>query len=92
MKKMMLAFTVFVLTISAYGCSNYTQAARGYAEAALQSARDVEDLNLDALKAALCATPLSAIIRNPEFAGPLRDLCIGGNGTTVEEILNEAKK
>ena len=74
------------------GCPNYVPTIKGYAEAGAQTARDVEDLNLARLKFGLCATPFSAVLRNPEFAGALKDLCIGSSNTTVEELLNEAKQ
>ena len=80
-----------LLCLSLSGCSSYIQAVDGYATVAAESAQDTTDLNLKAIKFSLCATPFSAIVRNPEFAGAIKELCLGNTNTTVEELLSGAK-
>ena len=83
----LLIFSALLLT----GCSSYIQVADGYATAVANSAQAAEDLNLKAIKFSLCATPYSAIIRNPEFAAAIKELCAGKTGTASESLLDIEK-
>lgn len=85
------SLVAILLCLFLSGCSSYIQAVDGYATVAAKSAQDTTDLNLKALKFSLCATPFSAIVRNPEFAGAIKELCLGKTNTTVEELLSGAK-
>ena len=84
-----LAVLLSLLLLS--GCASYIQSADGFATAAATSARAASDLNLKRLRFEICATPFSALVRNPEFFGAVRDLCIGSR-TTIEELLNSAEQ
>ena len=87
MKKIAILLAIIPLVS---GCASYIQAVDGYATAAATSARAASDLNLKRLQFELCATPFSALVRNPEFFGAVRELCVG-SGTTVEELLQSAE-
>ena len=87
----MKVIIAIAILCSLSGCSSYIQAVDGYATVAAKSAQDTTDLNLKAVKFSLCATPFSAIVRNPEFAGAIKELCLGNTNTTVEELLSGAK-
>lgn len=79
---------VVTLLVLLSGCSSYIQAIDGYATAAATSIRDAEDLNLKRIKFGLCATPVSALVRNPEYAGSIKELCLGKSSVTVDEVLS----
>lgn len=87
----MKVIIAIAILCSLSGCASYIQAVDGYATVAAKSAQDTTDLNLKAIKFSLCATPFSAIVRNPEFAGAIKELCLGNTNTTVEELLSGAK-
>lgn len=73
------------------GCSSYIQLASGYAGAATKSLQDAEDLNLRRLKFSLCATPYSAIMRNPEFIVVIKELCMKDPVPPIESLLDKDK-
>lgn len=86
MRLILLIAVLLSLTLS--GCASYIQAVDGYAASAATSAQAGADLNLKRLKFGLCATPVSALVRNPEFAGAIRELCISSSDTSVEDVLS----
>ena len=83
---------VFLVLISQVSCSSYISAVKGYASVAVSDARATEDLNLEGIKFNLCATPFSAILRNPEYAAAIEALCVGNSTVTPSELLNTVKK
>lgn len=68
------------------GCASYQQALNGFESASLVSIKSADDNVINLWSTAACATPLSAIIRNPQIIPALDMLCIP-NGS-VSKLLN----
>lgn len=89
MKKL---FAIILLLSCLPGCA-YQQSITAFKAATASSIRQAQDGHMDTMKFELCATPFSAIVRNPEFAGAIEALCIPGNSpATPAELLHEVKR
>lgn len=72
MKKIMLLALAGALS----GCSALNTAVNTYGSVALSNAREANDTAIAMWSTAACATPLSAILRNPQIVPALRVLCL----------------
>ncbi|RFP19201.1 hypothetical protein [Duganella sp. BJB475] len=64
-----------LLMASLAGCASVQQAMNGYESAAGVSLRAAQDNAIEVWKFAGCATPYSAVLRNPQILPALRALC-----------------
>jgi hypothetical protein len=89
-KKTLLFATLAACAIASLsGCAGVAQVADGYATAAADGARAVEDRNLKVLAFGLCATPVSAVVRNPQVVPAIRSLCLpAGAGANPGALLD----
>lgn len=91
--KTLSALLLAAAALSLGGCASQLQFAKGAQSAAAVSLRATEDLNLSGLVFGLCATPLSAAIRNPQIIPGLRALCLpGGVDTSPITLLQGSTK
>jgi uncharacterized protein YceK len=63
---------------SVSACASVSQAVNAYGSAALTGAKAANDTLLEANKAAICATPVSALLRHPEWVPAVKSLCGAG--------------
>jgi uncharacterized protein YceK len=63
---------------SVSACASVTQAVSAYGSAALTGAKAANDTLIEANKAAMCATPVSALVRHPELVPAVKSLCGAG--------------
>jgi len=89
MKKLFATTVAIFLTSSCLSGCAYQQPITAFKAAAAESARTAQDGHMDTLKFELCATPFSAIVRNPEFAGAIEALCLGSSVASPAELLHE---
>lgn len=69
--------TLILLAASALtGCGALNTAVNTYGSVALDNARATNDTAIVVWSTAACATPLSAILRNPQIVPALRALCM----------------
>lgn len=74
------------------GCAESISTYNGYKASAALTAQTAVDSRLMTLKFEVCAIPFSAIMRNPEWIGPVKSLCLGGGTTTIEQLLEESRR
>ena len=91
MKKTILIVSLLALTIAVSGCASVQQAVNAYGAAAITGAQATNDTLITANKVALCATPISALVRHPELVTAIRSLCLpmkdaGNVGAVVDAI------
>ena len=72
------ALLVIMLGAALTGCASWNQAYSAYGQAALVGAQGAEDNVIKTWTVAACATPLSAIVRNPGIVPALEALCVPG--------------
>lgn len=72
------SIVVIAITSGLSACASVSQAVSAYGSAALTGARATNDTLIEANKAALCATPLSALVRHPELVPAVKSLCGAG--------------
>ncbi len=75
------------IVASLSGCASQLQLVSGAESAAAVSLRAAEDIHLDRLRFEMCATPYSALIRNPDFIPGVRFLCLPNGGLTAPDSL-----
>jgi len=83
---------VLIAVFSLAGCASQLQAVKGFNAAAAVSLKAAEDVNLERQVFEICATPLSAAIRNPQIIPGLRYLCLPGAGETSPILLLQTAK
>ncbi len=66
---------ISVLAIALTGCGSMIQAVNAYGTIAVQDAKAANDTVIAGWTIAACATPYSAILRNPEIIPALQSLC-----------------
>ena len=81
MKLIILAIFTMALT----GCASVNQMYSAYGASALVGAQGAEDNVIRTWATAACATPYSAIVRNPSIAPALQSLCIP-NGSQASPL------
>lgn len=91
MKKTILIVSLLALTIAVSGCASVQQAVDAYGAAAITGAQATNDTLIKANIVALCATPVSALVRNPQLVPAVRALCLpakdsGNVGAVVDAI------
>lgn len=91
MKKVLSVLSLAVLAMLA-GCAAWSQAVDAYGAAAVTGARAANDTALKATKVALCATPVSALARNPEFIPAIKSLCLAPGDKTTADVLDAVQK
>ena len=74
------------------GCASQLQMVSATQKAAAVQLRAAEDINLERQVFGLCATPLSAAIRNPQIIPGLRALCLPGGGESSPVLLLDLKQ
>ena len=84
----LFSIAILIATLSLGGCAGWQQAINGYEASGFMAARAAEDQNLKVLTFAICATPFSAIIRNPQLVPGISALCLpAGNMTNPANLL-----
>jgi len=87
MKYLILPLAAAVAMLS--GCASQLQAVKGFNAAAVVSLRAAEDINLERQVFEICATPFSAIARNPNIVPGIMGLCLpNGNASNPANVLN----
>lgn len=77
------------MAFSLSGCAGISQAVDAYGTVAVSDAKAANDTIIAAQKVALCATPVSALVRHPELVPAVRALCMPrGDGGTVDQVLD----
>lgn len=95
MKKAILIMSLLAVAVAVSGCASELQAVNAYGAAAVTGAQATNDTLIAANKVALCATPVSALVRHPELVTAIRSLCLpakdsGNVGTVVDAIETSA--
>lgn len=85
MKRMLIA-TLAASCLSA--CGSLSQAVSAYGNIAVTGAKATNDTIIEANKVALCATPVSALVRHPELVPAIRSLCLDPNDKTTPQVLD----
>ncbi len=70
-----MKLAAIALAVSLIGCASVQQAMNGYEAAAGVSLRAAQDNAVAVWTFAGCATPYSAVLRNPQILPALRALC-----------------
>lgn len=83
---MLIALGVLAVLLS--GCASFQQALNGYESAAAVSLDATNDNVVKVWKYQACATPFSAVIRNPEVVPALRALCVPAGVSTPVVLLD----
>lgn len=78
LRKTMPPIALLAMAVSMTGCASWNQAYSAYGAAALNGAQGAEDNVIKTWTVAACATPLSAIVRNPGIVPALEALCVPG--------------
>lgn len=91
MKKTIVMMSLLALAFAVSGCASVQQAVNAYGAAAITGAQATNDTLITANKVALCATPVSALVRHPELVTAIRSLCLpakdtGNVGQVVDAI------
>ncbi len=86
MKNILILAAMLALT----GCAGFQQAVTGYESAALAGAKASNDNAIAVLTVAVCATPFSAAVRNPQIVPALRALCLPAGAATSPDALLDA--
>lgn len=73
------------------GCGTMNQAVNAYGTIAIDNAQHANDTIIASWSVAACATPLSAIMRNPQIIPALRLLCLPAGDVSAGSLL-DAKK
>lgn len=76
MRRTLLFFAVLAAATLSAGCGSLIQAVDAYGAAAVTGAKATNDSLISANKVALCATPVSALVRHPELVPAVRSLCL----------------
>lgn len=79
-----------LLASSLTGCAGINQAVSAYGAVAVDSAKASNDNLIAGWTVAACATPLSAIYRNPQIIPALRVLCAPRQDAAPSAILDGA--
>jgi hypothetical protein len=89
MKKLIIIAAALLLAAGNTGCASVQQGIDAYGAAAVTGAQAANDTAIAANKIALCATPLSALVRHPEIVPAVRALCLPANGSgNVGQVLD----
>lgn len=89
MKKTILIVSLLVLAASVSGCASVQQAMDAYGAAAITGAQATNDTLIKANIVALCATPISALVRTPRLVPAVRALCLpSSDNGTVGQVLD----
>lgn len=64
-----------ILCFALTGCSSLNSAINAYGSIAIDDAKAANDTAIKAWKVAACATPYSAIQRNPDIKPTIKTLC-----------------
>ena len=88
----MKALLYSLLFLSLTGCASQLQVVSAAQSAAAVSLRAAEDLNLERQVFMLCATPLSAAVRNPQIIPALRVLCLPAGADSSPALLFQSAK
>jgi hypothetical protein len=88
------ALVALVAAAALAGCTTTAMTAvTGYETAAVKGVQAVNDNAIQVWKTAACATPLSAVLRNPDIIPGLKALCLpGGNASDPNTLLVEPVK
>lgn len=82
------AILAALLALVVSGCASQLQAVKAMNSAAVVSLRAAEDINLERLSFELCATPYSALVRNPQLVPGVAAICLpNGNMTNPANLL-----
>lgn len=89
----MKSITVILAAIALTGCAGLQQAINAGEASAHVAAKAASDNYVRVWAASACATPLSAVIRNPDVIPALKALCIhGGDAASPSLLLDAAAK
>lgn len=96
MKRMILISALLACAALSAGCASTMQAVNAYGAVAVTGAQATNDTLIAANKVALCATPVSALVRHPELVPAVRSLCLpaadtGNVGQVLDGIPTAAK-
>lgn len=84
MKKSLL---LLALVSTLAGCGSMIQAVNAYGTVAISDARAANDTIIAGWTVAACATPYSAILRNPEIIPALQVLCLPAREVAPSALL-----
>lgn len=88
--KQTLTIIAILLTTLVTGCAGVNQMYSAAGASALVDARAAEDNVVRTWSVAACATPLSALIRNPQIVPALQALCLPGGALSNPATLMQA--
>lgn len=74
------------------GCGSMIQAVNAYGSVAVSDARAANDTIITGWKLAACATPYSAILRNPEIIPALQVLCLPAQEVAPSSLLRAGRE
>lgn len=69
------------------GCASFSQAYSGYQQSAIAGLQMANDNVISTWTATACATPLSAVYRNPQVIPALKALCMPGGAAVSPATL-----
>lgn len=91
-KRLFASALLLAATVALSGCaSGVMQAVDAYGAAAVTGIKATNDSLIAANKTALCATPVSALVRHPELVPAVRSLCVpskddGNVGQVLDQV------
>jgi hypothetical protein len=87
--KKTLILSILLISSGATGCASVQQGIDAYGAAVVTGTQAANDTAIAANKIALCATPLSALVRHPEIVPAVRALCLPATGAgNIGQVLD----
>jgi uncharacterized protein YceK len=88
MKRLFVVAALFAVAALSTGCASVSQAVQAYGNVAVTSAKAANDTAIEAQKVALCAMPVSALVRHPEMLSAVRSLCVDAHDANTGALLD----
>ena len=83
---------ISVLALALTGCGSMIQAVNAYGTVAVSDAKATNDTIIAGWTIAACATPYSAILRNPEIIPALQSLCVPAREVAPSSLLRPGRE
>lgn len=83
---------ISVLALALTGCGSMIQAVNAYGTVALSDAKAANDTIIAGWTITACATPYSAILRNPEIIPALQFLCAPAREVAPSSLLRAGRE
>lgn len=88
-RRLLVGLIGLVMASAMTGCATQLQAVSAAQSSSAVALRAAEDIHLKRVAFELCATPVSAAIRNPQVIPAIRAMCLPGGGESSPALLLE---